>query len=91
MGRLSPTGWALIVPTVGKTGLVSTALPGCLWLMLLMSLGPPFLLPPLGRGLAKLLQHSANTLQKGGKMPAPNTPGHRENSDHAVHVLTNLW
>lgn len=70
MGRLSPTGWALTVPTVSKTDLVSAALPGCLGLVLLMSLGPPFLSQALGRGLVQLLELSANTLQKGGKAPA---------------------
>lgn len=47
----------------------SAALSGCPRLVLLRRLGPPLLLRSSERGLPKLPQLLANTLQKGGKMP----------------------
>lgn len=72
MGRLSPSGRALTVPTVSTVDLVSAALPTCLWLVLLMSLGLPFLLQSLGRGLVK---QTIFRKEERGQPQTPQDPG----------------
>ena len=73
-----------MVPTVSKADLVSAALPGCLTADAANEPGPTVSLTVVGEGSCQ-----ANNLQKGGQRRAPNTPGHWEDSDRAVQVLTN--